>query len=79
MTAEQVSRGLFHSFFAGLSVTAKLGLGLGLLLLFWRLIRFSILPLFHPSDPQEYPYWLPGIGHLFSFFRDSDKLLARGR
>ncbi|KAL9020275.1 MAG: hypothetical protein Q9185_002455 [Variospora sp. 1 TL-2023] len=41
--------------------------------------RFTVLPLFNRDDPQEYPYWIPGLGHLFSFFKNSDKLLARGR
>ena len=65
--------------FVGLPVLATIGLGLGFFLLLWRLIRFSIIPFCRPHDPREYPYWVPGIGHLFSFFQDSDKLLARGR
>ncbi|KAL8729136.1 MAG: hypothetical protein Q9181_005109 [Wetmoreana brouardii] len=62
-----------------MSITAKVGLGFGIALLLWRFIRFSVLPLYRRTDPQEYPYWLPGVGHLFSFFQNSDKLLERGR
>ena len=65
--------------FQGLPNVAKLGLMLGFSLLIWRVVKFTLLPFFRPNEPQEYPYWLPGVGHLFSFFQNSDKLLARGR
>lgn len=34
---------------------------LGLSLLVWRIIKFSLLPALKPDDPKEYPYWIPGI------------------
>ena len=74
--------GFLHTTFESLvwlPIVAKVVLGLTVTLLLWRLVRFSILPLFRPSEPQEYPYWTPFFGHLFAFFQDSDKLLARGR
>ena len=82
MTLRLLSQNYFQyslEFVSRLPTTVVTGVALGLILLLWRLIRFSVLPLLHPVDPQEYPYWLPGIGHLFSFFKDSDRLLARGR
>ena len=62
-----------------LSLFIRVGLGLGLSLLAWRCVRFTVLPILYPDDPQEYPYWIPVLGHLFSFFRNSNKLLARAR
>ncbi|KAI4222480.1 MAG: hypothetical protein LQ349_007621 [Xanthoria aureola] len=62
-----------------LSLFIRVGLGLGLSLLAWRCARFTVLPILYPDDPQEYPYWIPVLGHLFSFFRNSNKLLARAR
>jgi hypothetical protein len=29
-------------------------------LLVWRLLRFTIVPVFRPNEPKEYPYWIPG-------------------
>ena len=29
------------------------------ILLIWRLWRFSIIPLLYPKDPKELPYWIP--------------------
>lgn len=29
------------------------------LLLFWRLCRFTLLPMMRPDEPKELPYWLP--------------------
>ena len=79
MAVAQAPQGFLHSSFVGLPVVAKVGLGLALVLLVWRVAKFSVVPLLRPNDPQEYPYWIPGVGHLFSFFQDSDNLLARGR
>lgn len=82
ISIEQLSDGLLRSSVKSISklhIPISIGLCLGLSLLFWRLVRFTILPLLRPRDPQEYPYWLPGVGHLFSFFQDSDQLLARAR
>ncbi|ROT37825.1 cytochrome P450 [Sodiomyces alkalinus F11] len=60
---------------------ARLGLPLLALLslLGWRLYTFTILPWLYPNDPKEYPYWIPGLGHLRSFFKDSNKLLSDAR
>lgn len=33
-----------------------------ILLLLWRLYRFTITPVLFPHDPKEYPYWIPIIG-----------------
>ena len=30
------------------------------LLLLWRIITFTVLPIFQPNDPKLYPYWIPG-------------------
>lgn len=30
-----------------------------LVLLSWRLWRFTILPLLRPNEPRELPYWIP--------------------
>ncbi|KAI0118649.1 cytochrome P450 [Nemania sp. FL0031] len=45
----------------------------------WRLCRFTIIPLFYPSDPKELPYWIPILGHLLAFFNRSDDLLTSAR
>ena len=31
-----------------------------LLLFLWRLLRFSVLPIFRPEEPKEIPHWFPG-------------------
>ncbi|KAL8718434.1 MAG: hypothetical protein Q9225_004433 [Loekoesia sp. 1 TL-2023] len=82
MLVTQFSRGFvrfIHVTLDDMPLAATVGLGFGFALLIWRLLRFSVLPLYFRNDPQEYPHWLPGVGHLFSFFRNSDKLLERGR
>ncbi|KAI0449786.1 cytochrome P450 [Xylaria acuta] len=43
----------------------------------WRVLRFTIIPLFYPNDPKELPYWIPG--HLPAFFNGSDSLLTSAR
>ncbi|KAK8127855.1 hypothetical protein PG984_008963 [Apiospora sp. TS-2023a] len=45
-------------------------------LLVWRLVRFTIYPYLSPRDPLEYPYWIPIVGHLRSFFRNSNQLIS---
>jgi hypothetical protein len=30
------------------------------LLLAWRIWRFTITPIIYPDDPKELPYWIPG-------------------
>lgn len=41
------------------AVTIKVLVSLGGLLLLWRVWRFTILPKFHPTEPQTLPYWIP--------------------
>ncbi|KAK2606346.1 hypothetical protein QQS21_003277 [Conoideocrella luteorostrata] len=48
-------------------------------LLLWRFVRFTLYPAFHPAEPKEYPYWLPGIGHLGSFLSNTQTLLTHSR
>lgn len=38
---------------------ALVPLSLLLCLLVWRLWRFTVLPMLHPNDPKELPYWMP--------------------
>ncbi|KAK4197159.1 Abscisic acid 8'-hydroxylase 4 [Triangularia verruculosa] len=47
-----------------------------LYLLLWRLYTFTIRPWLRPSDPKEYPYWIPVVGHLHSFFKNSSRLIS---
>ncbi|KZF26779.1 cytochrome P450 [Xylona heveae TC161] len=51
----------------------------GVLLLLWRLWRFTINPALHPSEPKEVPYWIPFVGHAVSYVRDSFKTITFGR
>ncbi|KAF2464462.1 cytochrome P450 [Lindgomyces ingoldianus] len=48
------------------------------LLLLWRIWRFTVLPVLRPNEPKELPYWIPVFGHTIAFFGNSDKLLERG-
>jgi hypothetical protein len=48
-------------------------------LLLWRALKFHVLPLLHKDDPKEYPYWIPVVGHLRSFSKNSQALLTRAR
>lgn len=48
-------------------------------LLSWRIYRFTITPMIYPDDPKELPYWIPGVGHLKSFFTNSSALMSRAR
>ncbi len=34
----------------------------------WRFYTFTILPWLYPTDPEEYPYWVPFIGESFGLF-----------
>ncbi|KAI1464055.1 uncharacterized protein F4812DRAFT_463116 [Daldinia caldariorum] len=45
-----------------------------LLRILWR---FNILPYLHPDSPKEPPYWIPFIGHGFSFFQSADILMSK--
>jgi hypothetical protein len=49
------------------------------LLFAWRLWRFTIYPAYHPEEPKELPYWIPGLGHAISYLRDSYSTLTYGR
>jgi hypothetical protein len=31
-----------------------------IVILVWRLIKFTIVPAFRPNEPKQYPYWIPG-------------------
>lgn len=42
------------------SIPKVLGIAL-VLLLSWRVVRFTVIPLFYPADPKELPYWVPGM------------------
>lgn len=44
---------LLHTIALSASVSAIL------LLLFWRLWKFSVFPFLYPNDPKEFPYWTP--------------------
>jgi hypothetical protein len=62
-----------------LGFTTLVPLFLFALLLLWRLWRFTILPSYHPEEPKELPYWIPGLGHAISYLRDSFSTLTYGR
>ncbi|KAF2136434.1 uncharacterized protein K452DRAFT_237538 [Aplosporella prunicola CBS 121167] len=52
---------------------------LGILTLFlWRIWAFTISPYLNPERPREAPYWIPFIGHSFSFFWNRDKTIEAG-
>ncbi|KAF2188706.1 cytochrome P450 [Zopfia rhizophila CBS 207.26] len=50
-----------------------------LVLVLWRLTRFTLLPLLHPEEPREVPYWTPFLGHAISYFRDPTRTLTYAR
>ncbi len=50
-----------------------------LMLFLWRFVRFTLSPILHPEQPKEYPYWLPGVGHLGSFLSNAQTLLTESR
>ena len=52
---------------------------LGVLLLAWRLWRFTISPALRRDEPEELPYWIPYVGHAISFWQNADDLLSYGR
>ncbi|KAI0805366.1 putative cytochrome P450 [Xylaria sp. FL0064] len=56
-----------------------LAMSLVLSLLIWRFYTFTIHPALYPDDPKIYPYWIPYIGHLRSFFKNSNQLLTQAR
>lgn len=40
--------------------------GLGSVLLVWRIWTFTIRPWLHPHEPRDIPYWVPGRQKSFS-------------
>ncbi|KAK8066627.1 cytochrome p450 [Apiospora hydei] len=48
-----------------------------LLLLSWRVWKFTVYPILHPNEPKEFPCWIPVLGHGFPFFHNSSRLLAK--
>lgn len=52
--------GLFplHTF-SLLHTTALSALVGVVMLLVWRLWKFSVVPALYPNDPKEFPYWMP--------------------
>ncbi|KAI3317207.1 putative cytochrome p450 [Xylariaceae sp. AK1471] len=48
-------------------------------LVLWRIWRFTVLPLLHPDQPKEFPYWVPFLGHGRAFFLDSNGLLTKAK
>ncbi len=42
------------------STTLSISLALLAVLLLWRIWTFTILPILHPDEPKELPYWTPG-------------------
>ncbi|KAF2626547.1 putative cytochrome P450 [Macroventuria anomochaeta] len=59
-------------------VAIKIAGTLLIVLLSWRLWRFTIRPRFHPTEPKELPYWIPFIGHALNIFRDFNSTISRG-
>ncbi|PSR97369.1 cytochrome P450 [Coniella lustricola] len=47
-------------------------------LLVWRLWTFTATHIFWPSRPKELPYYIPFLGHVYSFFFSSFELMERG-
>ncbi|KAK8047542.1 hypothetical protein PG996_015606 [Apiospora saccharicola] len=62
-----------------ISTTQRSFLAVGLVLLCWRLWRFTLLPRTKPLEPKELPYWIPYLGHVRSFFKDFNGALEKGR
>lgn len=65
---------LFLSHIGSLSETGRLdsftilvlvSATLGALVLVWRLLSFSIMPMLRPNVPKEIPYWVPGKPRIF--------------
>ncbi|MCJ1475921.1 hypothetical protein MMC13_004585 [Lambiella insularis] len=48
------------------------------LLLAWRLWRFTIAPLLWPDEPKTLPYYFPIIGHTWSFMSNAEATLDTG-
>ncbi|KAF2679174.1 cytochrome P450 [Lentithecium fluviatile CBS 122367] len=63
----------------GIRVAAFIFALLGSALLIWRFLKFTVLPAMRPNLPKEYPYWIPVIGHLRGFVKNSQGLLTQAR
>ncbi|KAJ5826458.1 cytochrome P450 monooxygenase [Penicillium riverlandense] len=48
-------------------------------LLLWRLWAFTIYPWFYPNRLEYLPYWIPYMGHVIPFFRNSNRLFTRAK
>ncbi|KAI1748748.1 putative cytochrome p450 [Xylaria castorea] len=46
-----------------------------ILLVLWRIWKFTLFPLLHPDLPKELPYWIPCHG--LAFFQDPHGLISR--
>ena len=42
-----------------------IGAGLGVLLLVWRLWRFTVAQMLWSKEPKVLPYWMPVIGNIY--------------
>ncbi|KAL1653244.1 hypothetical protein SLS61_004121 [Didymella pomorum] len=49
-----------------------------LALLTWRTWKFTLVPLLHPNEPDDLPYWLPFIGHALSILRGFNITVTQG-
>ncbi|KAI9844750.1 MAG: hypothetical protein M1837_005283 [Sclerophora amabilis] len=48
-------------------------------LLLWRIWTFTIAPALRPREPKILPYWIPVLGHVVPFFKNSDAVFTFGR
>lgn len=46
-------------YWASSGVWMRVVLTVSAIWIFWRIWRFTILPLFRPNEPVELPYWIP--------------------
>ncbi|KAK0710021.1 cytochrome P450 [Lasiosphaeria miniovina] len=48
-------------------------------LIIWRLWKFTLYPILHPTEPKELPSWIPSkfSSHGFAFFHNSQAFLAK--
>ncbi|RAL08038.1 cytochrome P450 [Aspergillus homomorphus CBS 101889] len=49
------------------------------LLLAWRIWAFTIRPRLYPHRLQYLPYWIPYLGHVIPFFRNSNRLYFQAK
>ncbi|RAH69240.1 cytochrome P450 [Aspergillus aculeatinus CBS 121060] len=43
----------------------------------WYLWRFYVAPTLYPNEPRLLPYWIPYLGHTFSFLRRAEDVYLR--